>query len=191
MVDKLADILKRFALSAKKMEDPNLEFKDVQRNEEELKSSLIGMIVGDKPIKPLGLRKYANHISEDSSTENSNDREIERKRKVTTKLLEGCCSEGYCPQMINNCSGMELSSDQTLQSPTGHDNGTISSRKISISVATLLSEKEGKVGYRITAQNNPGEVVVDWALVERRKGIKELEEDEAIKLALIKGKGEG
>ncbi|KAL3518867.1 hypothetical protein ACH5RR_021456 [Cinchona calisaya] len=94
-----------------------------------------------------------------------------------------------CEEM--NKKGISHVSNQTPQRSIGHDNGTLNSRKICISVATLLSEKEAKIGYGITAQNNQGEVVAAWALVECRKGIKGMKEAEAIKLALIKAKGEG
>ncbi|KAL3506601.1 hypothetical protein ACH5RR_031983 [Cinchona calisaya] len=60
-----------------------------------------------------------------------------------------------------------------------------------IATAVKVREQENKVGIGIVAFTNNDEVSTTWAMVERRKGIKQMEEAEAVKMALIKASEEG
>ncbi|KAL3520428.1 hypothetical protein ACH5RR_018577 [Cinchona calisaya] len=58
-----------------------------------------------------------------------------------------------------------------------------------LSTAIKLQEEPGKIGYGITASDNRNRIKQAWAVVEKRKGFKEVQETDAIKWALFKAQG--
>ncbi|KAL3534950.1 hypothetical protein ACH5RR_003411 [Cinchona calisaya] len=62
MAEELVEVMKKFALSETEKRGSGLDFSDVRKNDVNLKLSLIGKVVGEKPIHTLGSKRYANQV---------------------------------------------------------------------------------------------------------------------------------